>query len=88
VDKNNEAKLLKSCYKNSLKLAEEYKLENIAYPNISTGVYGYPKEEAAEIAIKTVLKRSKKLKYIEEILFCIFDDTNYNLYRDLLKDIL
>jgi len=83
-----EAKLLKSCYKESLKLAEEYKLESIAFPNISTGVYGYPKEAAAEIATKAVLKRSNKLKSVKEISFCVFDDTNYKLYKDLLKDIL
>tara|TARA_R110001583_G_scaffold1202_4_gene10015 strand:- start:16076 stop:16585 length:510 start_codon:yes stop_codon:yes gene_type:complete len=85
---NNEAKLLKTCYKNSLKLAEEYKLESIVFPNISTGVYGYPKEEAAKIAISTIQKKSKKIKYIKEITFCVFDDTNHNLYRDLLKYIL
>ena len=85
---NNEAKLLKACYKNSLKLAEEYKLESIAYPNISTGVYGYPKEEAAKIAVSTIQKKSKKLKSIQEITFCVFDEANHNLYQELLKDIL
>ncbi|MGZ2368644.1 O-acetyl-ADP-ribose deacetylase [Ancylomarina sp. YFZ004] len=83
-----EAKLLKSCYKNSLKLAEKHELESIVFPNISTGVYGYPKEEAAEIAIKTVLKRSNKLKHVKEVIFCVFDDTNYKIYQELLKDSL
>lgn len=83
-----EAKLLKDCYKNSLKLAEEYELESIVFPNISTGVYGYPKEKAAEIAIKTILKRSSKLKSLKEITFCVFDDTNYKIYQELLKDSL
>ena len=50
----NEAVLLASCYKNSLKLCDEYDLDSVAFPNISTGIYGYPKEEAAQIAIKTV----------------------------------
>lgn len=85
---NNEAKLLKSCYKESLKLADKNKLESIAFPNISTGVYGYPKEEAAKIAVKAIKKRSEKLKHVREITFCVFDDTNYKLYLDLLKDIL
>jgi len=85
---NSEAKLLKSCYKSSLKLAEEYELESIAFPNISTGVYGYPKEEAAEIATNMIIKKSDKLKNIKEITFCVFDDTNYKLYQELLKDCL
>ncbi|MDE5423795.1 O-acetyl-ADP-ribose deacetylase [Ancylomarina sp. DW003] len=85
---NNEAKLLKSCYKESLKLADKNKLESIAFPNISTGVYGYPKEEAAKIAVKAIKKRSEKLKHVRQITFCVFDDTNYKLYLDLLKDIL
>jgi len=85
---NSEAKLLKSCYKSSLKLAEENELESIAFPNISTGVYGFPKEEAAEIATKAILKKSDKLKFVKEITFCVFDDSNFTLYQDLLKDIL
>lgn len=85
---SNEANLLKSCYKNSLKLAEAYKLESIVFPNISTGVYGYPKKEAAKIAIETVIKKSLKLKHLKEITFCVFDDTNYEIYQKLLKDII
>lgn len=85
---NNEAKLLKSCYKNSLKLAEENELESIVFPNISTGVYGYPKEEAAQIAINSIQKKSKKLKHIKEITFCIFDDENFEIYEKLLGDTL
>ena len=85
---NSEAKLLKSCYENSLYLAEKNELESIAFPNISTGIYAYPKEEAAKIALSTIQQKSNKFKHIKEIIFCIFDDTNYNLYQYLLKDIL
>ncbi|WP_372643714.1 O-acetyl-ADP-ribose deacetylase [Ancylomarina sp.] len=85
---NKEDKLLKSCYKASLRLAEENELESIAFPNISTGVYGFPKEEAAKIAIDTVMKKCSKLKHIKEITFCVFDDTNFNIYKELLKDSL
>ena len=85
-EQNSEAKLLKSCYKSSLKLAEENELKSIAFPNIGTGVYGFPKEEAAKSAIKTVLKRSSKLKSLKEITFCVFDDTNYKIYQELLKE--
>lgn len=83
-----EAKLLKSCYKSSLKLAEENELKSIAFPNISTGIYGFPKEQAARIAINTVTKKSRKLKHIREITFCVFDDINYRFYQELLKDSL
>lgn len=85
---NSEAKLLKSCYNSSLKLAEENELESIVFPNISTGVYGYPKEEAALIATKLILEKLNKLQHIKEISFCVFDITNYKLYQNLLKDIL
>src|SRR6187551_850276 len=54
--KKNEAGLLAACYKNSLTLAVTHNLSSIAFPNISTGIYGYPKEQAAKIAINTVTK--------------------------------
>ncbi|GAB7086757.1 O-acetyl-ADP-ribose deacetylase [Marinifilum fragile] len=82
--KYNEDQLLKSCYKESIKLAEKYKLQSIAFPNISTGVYRYPKEEAAEIAIKTVRKQLEKCKHLKEVVFCVFDDENLKLYNELL----
>jgi len=82
--KYDEDQLLKSCYKESIKLAEKYKLQSIAFPNISTGVYRYPKEEAAEIAIKTVRKQLEKCKYLKELVFCVFDDENLKLYNELL----
>ncbi|WP_282015213.1 O-acetyl-ADP-ribose deacetylase [Marinifilum flexuosum] len=82
--KYDEDQLLKSCYKESIKLAEKYKLQSIAFPNISTGVYRYPKEEAAEIAIKTVWKQLEKCKYLRKLVFCVFDDENLKLYNELL----
>ncbi|MDQ2178348.1 O-acetyl-ADP-ribose deacetylase [Marinifilum sp. D714] len=82
--KYDEDQLLKSCYKESIKLAEKYKLQSIAFPNISTGVYRYPKKEAAEIAIKTVRKQLAKCKYLKELVFCVFDDENLKLYNELL----
>ncbi|MCT4602263.1 MAG: O-acetyl-ADP-ribose deacetylase [Marinifilum sp.] len=82
--KYDEDQLLKSCYKKSMKLAEKYKLNSIAFPNISTGVYRYPKKEAAEIAIKTVRKQLGKCKYLQKVIFCVFDDENLKLYNELL----
>jgi O-acetyl-ADP-ribose deacetylase (regulator of RNase III) len=82
----NEPNLLQACYQNSLKLANNYQLKSIVFPNISTGIYGYPKKEAAKIAIDTILKNAPKFQYLKEIIFCVFDDENYELYKQMLKD--
>ena len=81
---NNEIELLESCYKSSLEIAEEYKLQSIAFPNISTGIYAFPKEKAAEIAIKTVLALSAEFQHLKKIIFCCFDDENYDLYKKMI----
>lgn len=83
--KKNEQELLAACYKNSLKLASEHQLSSIAFPNISTGVYGYPKKEAAEIAINTVSAFFKQSKFSCTIYFVCFDEENYQLYRSLIN---
>jgi len=82
--KNNEEQKLKSAYQKSLELAEQNDIKTIAFPNISTGVYNFPKELAAEIAIKTVTEFLKNSK-IEKVIFCVFDDDNSNLYTKLLN---
>ncbi|MGC9374321.1 MAG: O-acetyl-ADP-ribose deacetylase [Bacteroidales bacterium] len=83
---NNESELLANCYKNSLKLALENNIKTIAFPNISTGVYGFPKDKAAEIAIKTVTGfLNQNNNRIEKVYFVCFDNENYNLYKKLLK---
>ena len=81
----NENKLLASAYRNSLKLAEQHNLTKIAFPNISTGVYGFPKKPAAEIAVNTVNEFMQSAKSLKEIIFVCFDDENYNLYKQLLS---
>lgn len=80
----NEAILLANCYLNSLKLAEEYKVRSIAFPNISTGIYGYPKSEAAEIAIHTVSLFIQANTIIEKVHFVCFDEENHELYKNIL----
>lgn len=80
---SNEVKKLRSCYLNSLRLAEEHGLVSIAFPNISTGIYGFPKEKAAEIAIKTVKEFSSKI--IEQVIFVCFDGENFEIYEALLE---
>jgi len=75
--------LLASCYRKSLQLAVEKGLKTIAFPNISTGIYGFPKKRAAAIAIKTVLDFLASHPSIAEVTFVCFDDENYQLYGEL-----
>ena len=81
--KNDEANKLSNCYKNSLQLALEFKIETIAFPNISTGIYGYPKEDAAKIATGTVINFLKTNSSINQVRFVCFDDENFVLYNRL-----
>ncbi len=83
---DNEWKLLQECYYNSLLLACEHHLATIALPNISTGIYGFPKQAAAEIAVTTVTAFIKEHPQIEKVIFCCFDDDNYRIYRKLLVE--
>jgi O-acetyl-ADP-ribose deacetylase (regulator of RNase III) len=76
--KNNEDALLASCYKNSLQLAVNNACKTIAFPNISTGVYGFPKEEAAIIAVKTVKAFLTNHSEIEKLIFVCFDPENFD----------
>ena len=82
---NNEEALLFNCYKNSVKLACENNIKTVAFPNISTGVYGYPKDLAAKVAYNAVKESLIEYKNIEEVRFVCFDEYNYKLYQDLLS---
>ncbi len=81
---NGEAELLANCYLNSLKLAEENRLKSIAFPSISTGIYGYPIEKAARIAIETVRSIDPDLQSVEEVIFCCFSRRALDIYQALL----
>jgi O-acetyl-ADP-ribose deacetylase (regulator of RNase III) len=81
---NGEPEQLAACYQNALALAEGERLATVAFPCVSTGVYGYPQQEAARIAVGTVKKLESGLKSVKEITFCCFDRTNYGLYQTLL----
>ncbi len=83
--KFREEELLKNCYRNSLMLAKEYHMKVIAFPNISTGVYGYPKEAAAEIAIIEVRNFLKNNDLPEKVIFICFDGDNFDIYNKILK---
>ncbi|MCL2155505.1 MAG: O-acetyl-ADP-ribose deacetylase [Leptospirales bacterium] len=82
--RESEAQVLKNSYWNSMNLVKEYNLKSVSFPAISTGVYNYPKEEAAEIAVKTVIEFMEKEGYVVDIVFILFDDTNYNIYNKTL----
>jgi len=84
--KNNEEKLLASAYRRSLEVAIENKVSTIAFPNISTGVYHFPKQQAAEIAIETVKTFLDKQAAITKVIFCVFDDENLKIYQKLMAD--
>ena len=72
-----EPALLETCYSRCLTLAEQHRLKSIAFPAISTGVYGYPKQPAAEIAVGTV----KSQAWLDLVIFCCFDKATAELYR-------
>ena len=84
--RSGEPEKLASCYRRSLEVANENGIKTIAFPNISTGVYGYPKKEAAEIATKTVLSFLNSKNEFELVIFCVFDDENFMIYRNLLTN--
>jgi O-acetyl-ADP-ribose deacetylase (regulator of RNase III) len=78
---HDEAHKLASCYRNSLQLAVDNSCTSVAFPNISTGVYGYPKKDAAQIAVDTVVKFLATTDKIEKVLFVCFDEENFKLMR-------
>jgi O-acetyl-ADP-ribose deacetylase (regulator of RNase III) len=80
-----EPDLLAACYRNSLQRALEHGLRTVAFPNISTGVYGYPKPLAAPAAVETVRAFLAETDAIDRVLFVCFDEENLELYRRLLS---
>jgi O-acetyl-ADP-ribose deacetylase (regulator of RNase III) len=84
----NEAALLGSAYRESLKLAAEKKLASIAFPSISTGAYGYPVDEAARVAIKAVVSFLQgQVTSVKEVVFVLFDPVTYQAYSSALEEI-
>jgi len=78
------AELLASCYRNALSLAEERGITSIAFPAISTGVFGYPMREAAEVALRTVIEMAPQLKSIRLIRFVLWDEEALRIHEETL----
>ncbi|MBB2918506.1 O-acetyl-ADP-ribose deacetylase [Cupriavidus alkaliphilus] len=80
-----EEEQLGNAYRNSIRLAAQHHLRTLAFPNISTGIYGFPRERAADIAIAAVREALAGAPEIEQVTFVCFDDENYRLYRERLS---
>lgn len=83
-----EPDLLHNAYSNSLTLAKEHKLKSVAFPNISTGVYRFPKRMAARIAIRTTKDFLAKNNTPKQVVFICFDEDNYNIYKEQLAELI
>jgi len=83
--RQGEPEALASCYRNALRLAAERGLRSIAFPCISTGVYGYPAEQAAAIAVRTARETLAELPAPLDVIFCCFSRRDFDLYAALLK---
>ena len=84
VGDSHEAELLASCYRESLAQATIHDCKTVAFPNISTGVYHFPKELAADIAIREVRKYLAENNIPEKVIFVCFDEENYSIYKTRL----
>lgn len=78
-----EEQLLRNAYRNSLRLAVEHNLKTVAFPNISTGVYGYPKREAARVALDEVTKFLAGDSQLDKVIFVCFNEDNFEIYRKI-----
>ncbi len=83
---DNESRLLQACYQNSLEIASQKKFQSLAFPGISTGVYGYPLFEASEIAFNTVKKFLDHHEFPAEIIFACFSKEALEIYQKFLKE--
>ena len=85
TEPGKDSEKLAACYRHSLELAIKHKIKTIAFPSISTGYFGYPIAEAAPVAIRTVKKFLADHDEIEQVIFVVFSEEDYNIYQDLCK---
>lgn len=84
---SEDERLLASAYKSCLDLAEQYKVESIAFPSLSTGVYGYPLDLAAPIALRTIIEHIKEPTSLKQITFVLFGEESYQAFEQALTKI-
>lgn len=83
---HNEEKLLASAYINSLMLAHKHEVRTISFPNISTGVYHFPKRLAAQVALKTTADFLEEFAVFEEVIFVCYDEQNLEIYQEYFRN--
>ncbi len=88
VGRQNDPALLRSCYESSLRLATEHGLKSIGFPAISCGVYGYPMNEAADIAIRSAAEFLESHPDFEQVVFVLFGSAAFDLYQEVLKGMM
>jgi O-acetyl-ADP-ribose deacetylase len=85
---HQEANLLASAYRESLKLAAANKLKSVSFPSISTGVYAYPIDLASRIALRTVIDFLTKPSSVKEVVFVLYGEDNYRAYEEALREVM
>jgi O-acetyl-ADP-ribose deacetylase len=77
---NGEPEILASCYRESLRIADDHQVASIAFPAVSTGIYGYPVEEAAEVAVKSVVEILPTTDHVRQVRFVLFDNATCSVF--------
>jgi O-acetyl-ADP-ribose deacetylase (regulator of RNase III) len=83
-----DAKLLSSCYRESLRLAKEHDIKSVSFPAISTGVFGYPNRDAAEVALKTVMETLRTAHEVRLVRFVLYDSNALEVHEEVLNSLL
>jgi len=83
-----EPETLANCYRNSLRVADLEGLNSIAFPSVSTGAFGYPTDQAAKVAVRTVVEEAPKLKSVKEVRFVLFDKLTFKYYVAAADEVL
>jgi O-acetyl-ADP-ribose deacetylase (regulator of RNase III) len=82
------SEILRQCYENALKIAEQQKIDSIAFPAISTGAFGYPSEGAAEVALKQIIEQVNGLRYVKKVRFVLYDKKHLGIHENVLQLLL